>query len=60
MTYSKRRPKWPWRDFLDNEEKAILAKADAAKLAWLKLNRNRAGITNRAIQRESLLLQQVP
>lgn len=51
MSWSQRKPKWPWRDFLDAEEKTILAKADAAKAVWLKLNRNRAGITNRAIQR---------
>ena len=51
MTYKKREPKWNWRSFLTEEEKAILLAADKAKAAWLKLNKERAGITNRAIQR---------
>lgn len=49
--YEKRKPKWDWRAFLTAEEKTILVAADRAKAAWLKLNKERAGITNRAIQR---------
>jgi hypothetical protein len=49
--YEKREPKWNWRDYLTAEELAILAAADKAKAVWLKLNKERAGITNRAIQR---------
>lgn len=49
--YEKRKPKWDWRSFLTPEEKAVLTTADKAKTAWLKLNKERAGITNRAIQR---------
>jgi hypothetical protein len=51
MPYEKQKPKWDWRDFLTAEEKAVLVTADRAKAAWLKLNKERAGITNRAIQR---------
>lgn len=49
--YQKRKPKWDWRSFLTPEEMAVLAAADEAKKAWLKLNKERASITNRAIQR---------
>jgi len=49
--YEKRKPKWNWRSFLTSEEKVALASADKAKAAWLKLNQERATITNRAIQR---------
>ena len=49
--YEKRKPKWDWRSFLTPEEKAALTVADKAKTAWLKLNKERAAITNRAIQR---------
>lgn len=49
--YEKRKPKWDWRAYLTAEELAVLAKADKAKADWLKLNKERAGITNRAIQR---------
>lgn len=55
--YQKRKPKWDWRSFLTAEELAILAAADRAKAAWLKLNRERAGITNRAIQRAKYAAQ---
>ncbi len=43
--------KLTWRDYLTDAERATLAKADAAKARWLNLNRERAGITNRAIHR---------
>lgn len=43
--------KWPWRDFLTDDERATLEQADAAKAVWLSLNKERALITNRAIQR---------
>lgn len=49
--WKKRAAKYPWRSFLTADEKAILERADHAKQAWLELNRERAGITNRAIQR---------
>lgn len=49
--YCKRKPKWNWRAYLTAEESAALATADRAKTAWLKLNKERASITNRAIQR---------
>ena len=49
--YKRREPKWPWRDFLTEEERQILRRADGAKLEWQRLNRERAAITNRAIQR---------
>ncbi|WLA80314.1 hypothetical protein [Bradyrhizobium elkanii] len=49
--YKKREPRWNWRAFLTAEERAILATADRAKAEWLNLNKERASITNRAIQR---------
>lgn len=49
--YEKRKPKWDWREFLTADEKTILDAADKARAEWQKLNRQRAGITNRAIQR---------
>jgi hypothetical protein len=49
--YERREPKWDWRQFLTVDEKAILDAADKARATWQKLNRQRAGITNRAIQR---------
>lgn len=49
---SARRPApWPWRDYLTREERATLAKIDAAKKHWAMLNRERGLIVNRAIQR---------
>jgi hypothetical protein len=49
--WEPRKSKWDWRRFLTQDERAVLAAADAAKREWQKLNRERAGITNRAIQR---------
>ncbi len=51
MAFEKRKSKWPWRDFLTEDEKRVLQAADEAKSKWEKLNASRAGITNRAIQR---------
>jgi hypothetical protein len=51
MTWKPREPKWNWRAFLTADEKEVLKRADAAKAAWQRLNRERAGITNRAIHR---------
>lgn len=51
MTYSRRPPKWNWRKFLTFEELTELQDAAQAKAAWLRLNKQRAAITNRAIQR---------
>jgi len=47
----KRRPGWLWRDFLTDDERQLLADADAAKREWQRLNQGRAQITNRAIHR---------
>lgn len=41
----------PWRDYLTDEERAVIEQADAAKIAWQAFNDRRAGIVNRAIQR---------
>lgn len=49
--WSKRPPKWDWRAFLTEEEAAQVARADAAKAEWRRLQALRAGIQNRAIQR---------
>ena len=49
--WQKRKPKWPWRDYLTPEERQTMARAEAAKREWLALNKERAAITNRAIQR---------
>lgn len=51
MTFVRRKPKWNWRNFLTQDEKDALEKADRAKAEWLALNTSRAGIINRAIQR---------
>lgn len=51
MPYESRKPKWPWRDYLTLAEREKLAAADEAKRLWLELNKERAAITNRAIQR---------
>lgn len=51
MAWKPRKPKWSWREFLTAEELEILQRADLAKATWLKLNKDRAAITNRAIQR---------
>lgn len=49
--FKPRTPKWPWRDFLTEAERQQLDRAEAAKAEWKRLNTERAGITNRAIQR---------
>jgi hypothetical protein len=51
MSYTKRKAKWNWRNFLTKEEAAILGAAERAKARWLELNKQRAGIANRAIHR---------
>lgn len=50
MAYTKER-KHDWRAFLTKEEAAEIAEADKAKARWRELNKARAAITNRAIQR---------
>jgi hypothetical protein len=55
--YKKPEPKWPWRDYLTDDERATLARADAAKAAWQKLNKGRAEIQNRALQRAKYAAQ---
>lgn len=57
MAWKPKKPKWPWRSYLTAEEAATLKRADVAKAEWLKLNRERAAITNRAIQRAKYDLQ---
>ena len=49
--WEKRAGKWPWRDYLTSGEANVLRLADIAKARWLALNKERAAITNRAIQR---------
>ncbi|MCA6108174.1 hypothetical protein [Bradyrhizobium cenepequi] len=49
--YVKKEPKWDWRKFLTEEEVAAIAEADAAKVRWQELNKERSRITNRALQR---------
>ena len=51
MAWKPKQPKWDWRKFLTVEEKQELEVADRARATWLALNKNRAGIQNRAIQR---------
>lgn len=51
MTYKKASPKWDWRRFLTENESETLLKAEVAKRDWMTLNKERASITNRAIQR---------
>lgn len=46
----------PWREYLTKDERAELDRADEAKRRWQKLNRARAGIVNRAIQRAKYAL----
>jgi hypothetical protein len=48
--WEPRKPKWDWRAFLTIEERDKLSEAWDAKQHWLALNRERAAITNRAIQ----------
>ena len=40
-----------WRDYLTDEERAVIEAGDAAKAEWERLNAPRAGIINRCIQR---------
>lgn len=54
MTAAHWKPKpstLPWKDFLTLEERDKLDEASDAKRHWQELNRERAAITNRAIQR---------
>ncbi len=57
MAFTPREPKWAWRDFLTDDERLTLGRADAAKEEWLRLNKERAAITNRAIQRAKYAAQ---
>lgn len=57
MTWQPQKPKWPWRRFLTAEERQAIKEADAAKKRWQSLNRARAAITNRAIQRAKYAAQ---
>jgi cell division protein FtsL len=51
VEFKPRKAKWDWRSFLTADEARTLAAAEAAKSEWKRLNVERAGITNRAIQR---------
>lgn len=46
-----KRSKKEYLQYLTEEELAEVQAADDAKLHWLKLNRTRASIVNRAVQR---------
>jgi len=41
----------PWHKHLTQEEREELDKADKAKAVWMELNRGRAAIVNRVINR---------
>lgn len=43
--------KWPWRDYLTDEEQRAIAEVDAAKIKWQRLNAQSYLIKNRALQR---------
>lgn len=51
MAFERKQPKWAWREYLTDEERETLDRADEAKAVWVRLNGERASITNRAIQR---------
>lgn len=57
MTWAQRPSPWRWREFLTDEERDTLAKAEEAKAVWQRLNAERASITNRAIQRAKYAAQ---
>lgn len=40
-----------WRNYLTDEELEVIKAIDAAKANWLKLNKQRAEIVNRAVKR---------
>ena len=40
-----------WRDYLTDEERAVIQAGEDAKAEWERLNAPRAGIINRCIQR---------
>ena len=60
MAYERSEPKWPWRDYLTEDEAETLRRADEAKAEWQRLNGERASITNRAIQRAKYHLRDNP
>jgi hypothetical protein len=43
--------KWNWRDYLLPHEAALIDAVEQAKANWLELNKSRASIKNRAVQR---------
>jgi hypothetical protein len=51
MSWCKPVAKWPWRDFLTEEEAKIILRADNAKAEWKRLVAEKAMIQNRALQR---------
>lgn len=51
MGFTYQDAKWNWRDYLTTDEAQAIARADEAKKQWEVLNKERAGIVNRAIQR---------
>lgn len=51
MSFTHQDTKWNWRDYLTADEAQTIANADEAKKQWEALNKERAGIVNRAIQR---------
>ena len=60
IDWTPRQPKWDWRAFLSRTEKEILEAADVTKREWLRLNKERAAITNRAIQRAKYAAKNPP
>lgn len=60
MAWEPRKGKWPWRDFLTLEERDKLDEASDAKRHWQALNKERAAITNRAIQRAKYAAKGAP
>lgn len=46
-----RKPKAAWRDYLTDDERAVIEAGDAAMKAARDANRDRPRIVNRAIQR---------
>lgn len=55
-TFVKRESKIPWRHYLTAAEAETLRQAEEAKVRWAELNKERAAIQNRAIQRAKYYL----
>lgn len=51
MTWQQKPKKWPWQDFLTDEEWEVIARADEAQEESKRLNAERALIRDRARKR---------